>query len=309
MELDDRTLKALGGALTSDDPNRFFADVLKYSFAVLPLLKPGYLKEVPKQGFADGGHVLEDDYPTHYLPEVGRQVMADGGIPGQRFAAMDPSALIGTSPQPFRGGTAYTDPGGQKIAAPFVSGLSGGYPVFNIPEPVVEPEKEEAPKPSAPSGPDPMVMLALMKAAKMFANGGGVGSMDELLREIENEEILRKTLQSIQGTSEPAPQSATTRAGSSPTTPSETDFEALLGRVMGTTPAGELRTPGIIESVPFDSPKQKMDPGEYISRGSTAARAHPFVFEKTPYHFGEDFARGGVTDALEIVRKMAGTPA
>lgn len=29
---------------------------------------------------ARGGHVLEDDYPTHYLPGVGRQVMASGGL-------------------------------------------------------------------------------------------------------------------------------------------------------------------------------------------------------------------------------------
>ena len=33
------------------------------------------------RAMARGGHVLEDDYPTHYLPEVGRQVMADGGSP------------------------------------------------------------------------------------------------------------------------------------------------------------------------------------------------------------------------------------
>lgn len=310
--IDERTQKALGGALTSDDPNKFFSDVMKFSFAVLPLLRPGYLKEVPKQGFAHGGHVLEDDYSTHYLPEVGRQVMADGGVPGQRFAAMDPSMLVGTSPQPYRGGAAYTDPGGLKVAAPFVSGLAGGYPVFNLPAPSAPEKEEEAPASPAPSGPDPMVLLALMKAAKMFADGGAVESprsIADLLREIENEETIRKTLQAIQGTSEPSEGSTTTRGGSSPTTPQETDMEALLGRVMGTTPAGELRTPGIIESVPFDSPKQKMDPGEYISRGSTAARAHPFVFEKTPYHFGEDFARGGVTDALNAVRKLAGTPA
>lgn len=31
------------------------------------------------KAMARGGHVLEDDYPTHYLPEVGRQVMAKGG--------------------------------------------------------------------------------------------------------------------------------------------------------------------------------------------------------------------------------------
>lgn len=33
------------------------------------------------KAMARGGHVLEDDYPTHYLPNVGRQVMAAGGMP------------------------------------------------------------------------------------------------------------------------------------------------------------------------------------------------------------------------------------
>ena len=33
------------------------------------------------KAMARGGHVLEDDYPTHYLPDVGRQVMAAGGMP------------------------------------------------------------------------------------------------------------------------------------------------------------------------------------------------------------------------------------
>ena len=33
------------------------------------------------KAMARGGHVLEDDYPTHYLPNVGRQVMAAGGNP------------------------------------------------------------------------------------------------------------------------------------------------------------------------------------------------------------------------------------
>lgn len=121
--IDERTAKAIGGALASSDPNRFMQDILKFSFAIMPLLRPGYLKEVPKQGFAHGGHVLEDDY----LPEVGRQVMADGG-----FAAMDPSMLVGRSTEPYRGGAAYTDVGGQEVASPFVSGMSGGYPIFDL---------------------------------------------------------------------------------------------------------------------------------------------------------------------------------
>ena len=35
----------------------------------------------PRIDRAEGGRLLEDEYPTHYLPNVGRQVMADGGTP------------------------------------------------------------------------------------------------------------------------------------------------------------------------------------------------------------------------------------
>lgn len=47
------------------------------------------MKFVGEQGFAEGGEVrggrlLEDQYPTHYLPNVGRQVMADGGVPTEQ---------------------------------------------------------------------------------------------------------------------------------------------------------------------------------------------------------------------------------
>lgn len=39
---------------------------------------------------ASGGRLLEDQYPTQYLPNVGRQVMADGGSPasGEKYEAM-----------------------------------------------------------------------------------------------------------------------------------------------------------------------------------------------------------------------------
>jgi hypothetical protein len=95
--------------------------------------------------YNQGGHVLEDDYPSQYMPGVGRQVMADGGgLEGARFAAMDPSMLVGESQQPYRGGQSYTDVGGQKVAAPFVTGIEGGYPVFDL---------GEKPKPDVPSLP------------------------------------------------------------------------------------------------------------------------------------------------------------
>lgn len=37
---------------------------------------------------AEGGRLLEDEYPTHYLPNVGRQVMADGGTADEKYEAM-----------------------------------------------------------------------------------------------------------------------------------------------------------------------------------------------------------------------------
>ena len=36
-----------------------------------------------------GGHVLSDDYPTSYMPHVGRQVMADGGAPDSDIATYE----------------------------------------------------------------------------------------------------------------------------------------------------------------------------------------------------------------------------
>jgi hypothetical protein len=37
--------------------------------------------EAMRAGRASGGRLLEDQYPTQYLPDVGRQVMQDGGAP------------------------------------------------------------------------------------------------------------------------------------------------------------------------------------------------------------------------------------
>ena len=86
---------------------------------------------------ATGGHVLEDDYPTHYMPNVGRQVMADGGVPStEQIRQM----MIGTAPGPASSPGAYTDPYGLKVAAPFVESMRGGYPTAPTPPRAVEPE-------------------------------------------------------------------------------------------------------------------------------------------------------------------------
>ena len=175
-DLDERTAKALGGALASSDPNRFMQDILKFSFQILPLIRPGYLKEVPRQGFAEGGHVLEDDYPTHYLPGVGRQVMAEGGTPtigSSQYAPIDASMLVGRSSEPFRGGEEYTDAGGQKIAAPFVKSTSGGYPVYDfMQEP--EPSKYSGNLPGDTNPFEPLLQWNWLSKLMGYAHGGEV---------------------------------------------------------------------------------------------------------------------------------------
>jgi hypothetical protein len=175
-DLDERTAKALGGALASSDPNRFMQDILKFSFQILPLIRPGYLKEVPRQGFAEGGHVLEDDYPTHYLPGVGRQVMAEGGTPtigSSHYAPIDASMLVGRSSEPFRGGEEYTDAGGQKIAAPFVKSTSGGYPVYDfMQEP--EPSKYSGNLPGDTNPFEPLMQWNWLSKLMGYAHGGEV---------------------------------------------------------------------------------------------------------------------------------------
>lgn len=107
---------------------------------------------------AAGGSLIQDQHPTHYLPNVGRQVMADGGAASPSmndlmatvnsvFSRSRPAAtresLTGVSSSPYISGPgAYTDAGGQQIAAPFITGMKDGYPV--PPTPPAQP-KEAAP--------------------------------------------------------------------------------------------------------------------------------------------------------------------
>lgn len=49
---------------------------------------------------ARGGRLLEDDYPTHYMPHVGRQVMADGGDADPVAGAMSAAEAIPETPMP-----------------------------------------------------------------------------------------------------------------------------------------------------------------------------------------------------------------
>jgi hypothetical protein len=145
--------KATGGALSSTDPNRFMQDILKFSFQILPLIRPGYLKEVPRQGFADGG-----------APTVGS---------GQ-FASIDPSLLVGQSAEPFRGGEEYTDAGGQKIAAPFVKGTSGGYPTYDFSAPPESTGQYSGNLPGDTNPFEPMMQWSWLSKLMGYADGGEV---------------------------------------------------------------------------------------------------------------------------------------
>lgn len=85
-----------------------------------------------KPGMAKGGYVLEDDYPTHYLPHVGRQVMADGGEPDSVSQALSTASEIqGDAPIP-----APTP----RMPAPGAEGSIGLQPkrtlgsMYNVPE-------------------------------------------------------------------------------------------------------------------------------------------------------------------------------
>ena len=94
-------------------------------------------------GMAHGGHVLEDDYPTHYLPEVGRQVMADGGMPAgrpdiSRFIQQIQTQQAPAQQAPVVSDYAYTgaarapgyEPNRPSWVAPgeYVQSFQGGYP-------------------------------------------------------------------------------------------------------------------------------------------------------------------------------------
>lgn len=85
-----------------------------------------------KPSMAKGGYVLEDDFPTHYLPHVGRQVMADGGEP-------DPVSQALTTAGEIQGDAPIPGPT-PRMPAPGAEGSIGRQPkptlgsMYNIPE-------------------------------------------------------------------------------------------------------------------------------------------------------------------------------
>lgn len=126
------------------------------------------------------GSLIQDQYPTRYLPHVGRQVMADGGAAAPSmndlmatvnsvFSRSRPEAatresLTGVSSSPYvTGPGAYTDAGGQKIAGAFVTGMKDGYPVPPV-----------APAPQQEAQPDPSSLFGLGKNREALLRGMGV---------------------------------------------------------------------------------------------------------------------------------------
>ena len=125
----------------------------------------------------NGGHVLEDDHPTHYLPNVGRQVMAEGGVPSlDQIRQM----MIGTAPPPSTPSPgAYTDPYGLKVAAPFVEAMRGGYPTPPS-SPTTEANKEDKPH----------SWLDDFRERFKFADGGEVEGDVSFLEEDQHQQTL-----------------------------------------------------------------------------------------------------------------------
>jgi len=92
------------------DPEEYFRRLALYSYAVAPLF-PGRKQEgqyVPGlRQYATGGRILEDEFPTAYMPQVGRQVMQEGGAPSpedQRSMTHYESGpgVVETAPVTFR---------------------------------------------------------------------------------------------------------------------------------------------------------------------------------------------------------------
>jgi len=184
-------------------------------------------------GMAHGGHVLEDDYPTHYLPEVGRQVMADGGMPAgrpdiSRFIQQIQTQQAPAQQAPVVSDYAYTgaarapgyEPNRPSWVAPgeYVQSFEDGYPTpyvygYEPPKPAPEPVRAPQAAPSGGGGVDPLQMMFLMRAMGYAA--GGAPDDDPIARAVQ-------TAQDVSGTEAP---DLTPR----PTTPSVPSAEGSVG--------------------------------------------------------------------------------
>lgn len=116
--------------------------------------------------------LLQDVHRSHYMPNVGRQVMADGGVPSlDQIRQM----MIGTAPPPSTPSPgAYTDPYGLKVAAPFVESMRDGYPTAPTPTP-------SEPEPASATDANPWLDRLKNLFAGHFAHGGSVDDIESIL--------------------------------------------------------------------------------------------------------------------------------
>jgi hypothetical protein len=128
-----------------------------------------------KRRYADGG-LIQDEYPTHYMPHVGRQVMANGGDPGSDpmvQKAMDVAQQ--TQPSPVEGAVGVAKKivrrGAKSSPAPQ---LGEDHPAW-IPQRLVTSKKT-----TAPQGKDVVDLAALKSTPELY------GKNVDLLREYPN---------------------------------------------------------------------------------------------------------------------------
>jgi len=87
-----------GRLLDVDEANQYSKN---YGWDIHDYLNHGHAVGIEEDHhFARGGRLLQDEYPTHYMPHVGRQVMADGGDADPISSALDVAQSIPETPMP-----------------------------------------------------------------------------------------------------------------------------------------------------------------------------------------------------------------
>lgn len=198
-------------------------------------------------GMAHGGHVLEDDYPTHYLPDVGRQVMADGGMPAGRPDISQYLQQIQAQQAPMRQAPvvsdyAYTgaarpqgyEPNRPSWVAPgeYVQSFQGGSPT-----PYVYGQQQAAPTTRGQFD-FGSILGMLFGGGRGFGRGYAEGGMPD------DDDPVARALQTAQSVSQEPMPDMTPR----PTTPSAPSAE---GRVTAPKPTLGSMFENIPESAPW----------------------------------------------------------
>lgn len=135
-------------------------------------------------GYAEGGKTLFEKYPTQYLPEVGRQVMADGGEPLERMREH------------------ASHFGGEEIMSPFV-GTKMGIPsqshehfLHQMDMPQRGPAQREEMRDSAPQDRSPQqeeqnAYLAALQSAAEAARRHGASFFEDVAKMLSKENIQK----------------------------------------------------------------------------------------------------------------------